>query len=232
MQAWTSRSCVPLQIRLRMITWDFLVSLFQQTSGFFFLRLLRFLSLMLPTAAYEAFGPLILRLSSKLSRNAAAKIGNTCTTWSTFHDSYVWWRSFCCFLVPLSIRWNPEEIIWKSWQVTNPPIDPIREAVVMSLGGGDESGWTTERVTQEMHPLGLKRKKPIDLLLPQNGFHEKRGEEEYIEANLIHWRLRLWIRSLNNLTCEKWWGDDPFLWLLVCREGNSTSRGEITPVSH
>ena len=50
----------------------------------------------------------------------------------------------CCFLAPLSIC-----------QVTNPPIDPIREAVVMSLGGG--------LVQREMHrATGLKSKKHGD----------------------------------------------------------------------
>lgn len=165
LQAWTSWNCVPLQVRLRMIAWDFLISLFQQTSAFFFLRLLRFLSFMLPTATYEAFCPPI----------PSGKIGNTSTTWSTFHDSYVWWRSLLLFLVPLSIRFSQRKIRWnswakseKKWQVTNPPIDPIREAVVMSLGGGALVGWfppPREWPVKRWGPtLGWGQKTPSDLL--------------------------------------------------------------------
>ena len=33
-----------------------------------------------------------------------------------------------------SLHWPISQPFWNLWQVTNPPIDPIREAVVMSLG--------------------------------------------------------------------------------------------------
>lgn len=171
LQAWTSWNCVPLQVRLRMIAWDFLISLFQQTSAFFFLRLLRFLSFMLPTATYEAFCPPI----------PSSKIGNTSTTWSTFHDSYVWWRSLLLFLVPLSIRFSQRKIRWNSWAKSEKKMagdEPSNWS--HSRSGGDVTRWggtcgvvpTTERVTgQEMGPhIGLGAKNPIGSFgSPQNG---------------------------------------------------------------
>ena len=153
-------------------------------------------------------------------------------------------------LFPEEIRWNSWAKSEKKWQVTNPPIDPIREAVVMSLGGGALVGWfppPREWPVKRWGPtLGWGQKTPSDLLEAL-----KMANPWYIYIYIykhiyiygrfrVHWSefdtLEVDIMAFALLNIFAPWkmmvGRRSFPLAVSCREGNnSTYRGYFTRVS-